>query len=85
MANLFVLALQADMTQVATLVIATERNRRSYPELDFTEEHHGVSHHKSDPALVERRLLLTRLNGFCGRIEACCAVPNISLKGFYGG
>ena len=37
--------LQADLTRVATLVLGTEGNRRSFLELGFTEEHHGVFHH----------------------------------------
>ncbi len=54
MADLLVLALQADLTRVATVVMGTEGNRRSYPELGFTEEHHGVSHHMRDPKLMEK-------------------------------
>jgi len=54
MADMLVLALQSDMTRVATLVMATEGNRRSYSELGFTEEHHGVSHHTNRPDLIEK-------------------------------
>ncbi len=59
MADMLVLALQTDMTRVATLVMGTEGNRRSYPELGFTEEHHGVSHHTRNPVLVEK---FTKIN-----------------------
>ena len=59
MADMLVLALQTDMTRVATLVMATEGNRRSYPELGFTEEHHGVSHHSRKPDLIEK---FTKIN-----------------------
>jgi hypothetical protein len=59
MADMLVVAMQTDMTRVATLVMATEGNRRSYPELGFTEEHHGVSHHKGDPDLIEK---FTKIN-----------------------
>jgi hypothetical protein len=59
MADMLVLALQTDMTRIATLVMATEGNRRSYPELGFTEEHHGVSHHGRKPELVEK---FTKIN-----------------------
>jgi hypothetical protein len=54
MADLLVLALQTDMTRVATLVLGTEGNRRAFPELGFTEEHHGVSHHQNNPDLQEK-------------------------------
>ena len=59
MADMLVLALQTDMTRVATFVMATEGNRRSYPELGFTEEHHGVSHHTRKPDLIEK---FTKIN-----------------------
>jgi hypothetical protein len=59
MADMLVLALQTDTTRVATLVMATEGNRRSYPELGFTEEHHGVSHHSRKPELIEK---FTKIN-----------------------
>jgi len=59
MADLLVLALQSDMTRVATFVLGTEGTRRAYPELGFTEEHHGVSHHTNNPALVEK---FTKIN-----------------------
>jgi hypothetical protein len=59
MADLLVLALQTDMTRIATLVMATEGNRRSYPELGFTEEHHGVSHHAGNATLQEK---FTKIN-----------------------
>jgi len=59
MADLLLLALQSDMTRVATLVMATEGNRRPYPELGFTEEHHGVSHHTNNATLIEK---FTKIN-----------------------
>jgi hypothetical protein len=59
MADMLVLALQADMARIATLVMGTEGNRRSYPELGFTEEHHGVSHHTRNPVLMEK---FTKIN-----------------------
>jgi len=59
MADMLVLAIQTDMTRIATLIMGTEGNRRSFPELGFTEEHHGVSHHMNNPALVEK---FTKIN-----------------------
>ena len=54
MTDMLILALQADMTRVATVVMGTEGTRRAYPELGFTEEHHGVSHHRGAPGLKEK-------------------------------
>jgi hypothetical protein len=58
-ADLLVLAFQTDMTRIATLVLGNEGTRRTFPELGFTEEHHGVSHHGNDPIDIEKH---TKIN-----------------------
>jgi hypothetical protein len=45
MADLMVLAFQADLTRVTTLVLANEGSNRSYPFINVPEGHHDVSHH----------------------------------------
>ncbi len=45
MADLLVLAFQADLTRVATFVIANEGSNRSYAFMDVPEGHHDLSHH----------------------------------------
>ena len=54
MADLLVLAFQTDVTRISTLVLGNEGTRRAFPELGFTEEHHGVSHHGNNPVMIEK-------------------------------
>ncbi len=50
MADLLVLAFQADLTRVATFVFANDGSNRSYREIGVPEGHHDLSHHGNDPA-----------------------------------
>ena len=59
MSDLLVLAFQADITRVATLVYAKEGSARAYPELGFGDGHHPSTHHRNRPEMIEK----------CARIE----------------
>ncbi|MGE0608689.1 MAG: DUF1552 domain-containing protein [Pirellulales bacterium] len=50
MADLTVLAFQADVTRVLTLVLANEGSNKPYPFIDVPEGHHDLSHHGNDEA-----------------------------------
>ena len=45
MCDLIVLAFQADVTRVATFVLANEGSNKPYPFIDVPEGHHDLSHH----------------------------------------
>jgi hypothetical protein len=45
MADMLVLAFQADLTRVATFVFANDGSNRSYREYGVAEGHHDMSHH----------------------------------------
>jgi uncharacterized protein DUF1552 len=47
--DLQVLAFQADITRVSTLMIARENTGRAYPEIGVAEAHHATSHHDNNP------------------------------------
>ncbi len=49
MADLLVLAFQADLTRVATFVFANDGSNRSYGSIGVPEGHHDLSHHGHDP------------------------------------
>jgi hypothetical protein len=49
MFDLQVLAFQADITRVTTLMFAGERSGRSYPQVGVPDAHHSVSHHDNNP------------------------------------
>ncbi|MGH9360776.1 MAG: DUF1552 domain-containing protein, partial [Thermoanaerobaculia bacterium] len=52
--DLIVLAFQADLTRVATFMIANEGSNRSYPFLGVGEGHHDLSHHGGDKEKHEK-------------------------------
>jgi hypothetical protein len=55
MFDLQVLALQADITRVFTIMMAREQSPRTYPGIGVPEQHHAVSHHRSDPEFIEKK------------------------------
>jgi hypothetical protein len=50
MCDLMVLAFQADVTRVATFVLANEGSNKPYPFIRVPEGHHDLSHHGGDEA-----------------------------------
>ena len=54
MFDLLALAWQADLTRVATLLIARELSNRVYPRSGITEGFHNCSHHSEVPANIDR-------------------------------
>jgi hypothetical protein len=61
MFDLLALAWQADLTRVATLLIAREVSNRVYARSGISEGFHNCSHHSEVPANIER---LARLNEY---------------------
>lgn len=49
MFDLQVLAFEADITRVSTLMVAREVSGRSYPQIGVPDGHHSVSHHDNNP------------------------------------
>jgi hypothetical protein len=54
MFDLLAIALQTDTTRIATFMLAREGSNRSYREIGVPEGHHGLSHHRNDPALMDK-------------------------------
>jgi hypothetical protein len=61
MFDLLALAWQADLTRVATVLLAREVSNRVYPRSGITEGFHNCSHHSEVPANIDR---LARLNEY---------------------
>ena len=55
MFDLQVLAFQADITRVTSLLIGREQSGRSFPEIGVVEPHHSLSHHRDDPAFIAKK------------------------------
>src|SRR5205085_3286097 len=47
MFDLQVVAFQADLTRVTTLMIGREGSMRVYPEIDVPDPHHPLTHHRN--------------------------------------
>jgi hypothetical protein len=47
-----VLAFQADLTRVITMMLAREISARTYPQVGVPESHHPLSHHNNRPDLI---------------------------------
>jgi hypothetical protein len=55
MFDLQVLAFQADITRISSMIIARELSGLSYPNIGVPEGHHNVSHHRDDPDLIDKK------------------------------
>lgn len=54
MFDLLAIALQTDTTRVSTFMLAREGSSRSYREIGIPEGHHGLSHHRNNPVLMDK-------------------------------
>ena len=60
LADLMVLAFQADVTRVCTFLFDVEGSGRAYPELGVKGLHHDLSHHGGKADMVEQILKIER-------------------------
>ena len=75
MADLLALAFQGDLTRVSTLVFGVEGSRRSFREIGIADEHHGLTHHKNDPGMVEKVVRISEFHAgelayFLGKLKS---------------
>ena len=54
MFDLQVVAFQADVTRVATMMIGREGSLQTYPEIGVPDAHHPLTHHRGTPELVAK-------------------------------
>jgi hypothetical protein len=54
MFDMIALAWQANMTRVATFMIAKEVSMRTYPQLQVTDAFHPLSHHQNDSTKLDK-------------------------------
>jgi len=54
MYDLQVLAFQADLTRVSTLMVGREGSLRVYPEIGIPDPHHPLTHHRNNPDWIEK-------------------------------
>ena len=61
MTDMLTVALQADMSRVFTFLVTREGTSRPYREIGIPDGHHPLTHHRNDPALMEK---VTRINTY---------------------
>ncbi len=61
MFDLQLLAMQGDISRVATFQLARETSNRTYPEIGVSDPHHPLSHHGNDPGKIER---MSKINAY---------------------
>jgi hypothetical protein len=61
MADLLALAFQADVTRVATFVVANEGSNKPYAHIGVPEGHHDLSHHGGDKVKMSK---IAKINTF---------------------
>jgi Protein of unknown function (DUF1552) len=62
MYDLQILAFQADLTRVSTLVIGREGSTRTYGEIGVADPHHPLSHHRGNPEFIEKLAKINHLH-----------------------
>ena len=55
MFDLQIIALQADLTRVFSMIVARELSVRTYPMIGIPGQHHLISHHRDDPDLMSQK------------------------------
>ena len=59
MYELQVVAFQADLTRVTTMMLGREGSMRVYPEIGVPDPHHPLTHHRDNPDWIEK---VTQIN-----------------------
>jgi hypothetical protein len=54
MTDMLFIALQADLTRVATVLVGREGSNRPYPEIGIADSHHPITHHQKNPVLLDK-------------------------------
>jgi len=75
MLELTALAFQTDTTRVVTFTLANDGSNRAFPEIGVAEAHHQLSHHRNNPATLEKiaridRFYVEQLAWFLKRLQS---------------
>jgi hypothetical protein len=78
MFDLIALAFQADVTRVASFMMAAETSQATYDHLGVPDAFHALSHHQNDPEKVEKLVLVQRYHtqAFASFVRKLADVPD---------
>ncbi|MGH9658417.1 MAG: DUF1552 domain-containing protein [Bryobacteraceae bacterium] len=54
MTDMITVAFQADLSRVLTFLVTREGTSRAYREIGISDGHHPLTHHRNDPAMMEK-------------------------------
>jgi hypothetical protein len=54
MFDMMILAFQTDSTRIATFLLANESSNRIFPDINVTEGHHNLSHHRNKKEMMDK-------------------------------
>ena len=71
MTDMATVAFQADLTRVMTFLVTREGSSRAYREIGIPDGHHPLTHHKNDPAMMEKvsQINTYHVQQFAGWVE----------------
>ncbi len=71
MTDMLTVAMQADLSRVFTFLVTREGTSRSYRELGIPDGHHPLTHHRNEPALMEKvsQINTYHVKQFAGWVE----------------
>ena len=76
--DLLTVAYQADLTCVATFMMAREASMKTYPDIGISTPHHTISHHGGKPDAIKQHALLNtyHLSLFAKWVEKLSQTPD---------
>jgi len=54
MTDMMLAAFKADLTRVSTMLVGREGSTRAYPEIGIADGHHPLTHHRGNPAMLDK-------------------------------
>jgi hypothetical protein len=77
MTDMLTIAFRADLTRVATFLVTHEGTSRAYREIDISDGHHPLTHHRNQAELIEKvaRINVYHMQQFAAWIEKLKSIP----------
>ncbi|MEX2262597.1 MAG: DUF1552 domain-containing protein [Bryobacteraceae bacterium] len=71
MTDMLTVSLQADLSRIFTFLVTREGTSRPYREIGIPDGHHPLTHHRNDPALMEKvsQINTYHVQQFAGWVE----------------
>ena len=78
MFDLQLLAYQADLTRVISIMMAREQSGKAYPEIGVGDPHHPLTHHNGDPEKIAKVLEINKfqMKMFANFLEKLRSTPD---------